>query len=160
MGSARDKRTLFLFGRTYPASSKKVRTGPRTQNLTNTKVSNPILQSQYARSADHHFSLEDTSQVRHDDVSTAQWPCGGGQYALPADATASGGAIRRNAGPTSVEKILRNRTSSPRKNRENFRSPGDQSCVFCLVCRKNAVGASVLCIAAGLRNMKGRTMQV
>ena len=33
----------------------------------------------------------------------ALWPpCGGGQYALPADATASGGAIRRNDGPPSV----------------------------------------------------------
>ncbi len=49
---------------------------------------------------------EDTSQVRHDDISTAQWPCGGGRYALPADATASGGAIRRNEGPTTVKKIL------------------------------------------------------
>ena len=56
VGSARDKRTLFLFGRTYPAGYKKVRTGPRTQNLTNTKVSNPVLQSHYARPADHSLN--------------------------------------------------------------------------------------------------------
>ena len=103
---------------------------------------------------------EDTSQVRHDDISTAQWPCGGGRYALPADATASGGAIRRNEGPTTVKKILRNWTSSPRKNRENFRPAGRAELHFRLMCRKNAVGASVLCIAAGLRKMKGRTLQV
>ena len=68
--------------------------------------------------------------MRHDDVSTAQWPCGGGRYALPADATASGGAIRRNEGPTTVKKILRNRTSHHGKMAKIFGVPAEQGRIF------------------------------
>ena len=173
---ARGRRIAQRTATSRPCATRRLRSGSRRARVSRRADPNRFLDlqgsaarkwkegrsnhntpiSQYSRAA----APEDTSQVRHDDVSTAQRPCGGGQYALPADATACGGAIRRNEGPTTVKKILRNWTSSPRKNREKFRPAGRAELHFRLMCRKNAVGASVLCIVSRLRKMKGRTMHL